>query len=109
MNWKIEFLDAARKDLKRLDHSIQIQVVKGINKVAQNPLSVSEGGYGKPLGNKGGKNLTNLLKIKFRDIGIRVVYKVERTDTLMVIIVISARTDEQVYHEAAKRRDQHDL
>ncbi len=109
MNWKIEFLDAARKDLKRLDHSIQIQVVKGINKVAQNPLSVSEGGYGKPLGNKGGKKLTNLLKIKFRGIGIRVVYKVERTDTLMIIIVISARTDEQVYHEAAKRRDQHDL
>ena len=33
MNWKIEFLDEARKDLKRLDHSIQIQVVKGIKKV----------------------------------------------------------------------------
>ena len=109
MIWQIEFLDEAKKDLKRLDHSVQIQVVKGINKVSQNPLSVSEGGYGKPLGNKGGTNLTNLLKIKFRDIGIRVVYKVERTETVMKIIVISARTDEQVYHEAAKRRNKYDL
>ena len=46
--------------------------------------------------------MTNLLKIKFRDIGIRVVYKIEITDTIMRIIVVSARTDEQVYKEAAK-------
>lgn len=56
-----------------------------------------------------GTNLTNLLKIKFRDLGIRVVYKVERVDGVMKIIVVSARTDEQVYKEAAKRREKHDL
>ncbi len=109
MNWSIEFLDEAKKDLKRLDHSIQIQIVKGVQKVAQNPLSVHEGGYGKPLGNKVGTNLTNLLKIKFRDLGIRIVYKVERTETTMKIIVISARSDEQVYKEAARRRIKYDL
>jgi len=49
------------------------------------------------------------MKIKFRDLGIRVVYKVIRVDGIMKIIVISARTDEQVYKEAAKRRDKHDL
>ena len=53
MTWKIEFLEEAKKDLLRLNHSTQIQVLKGISKVAQNPLPVSEGGYGKPLGNKG--------------------------------------------------------
>ena len=109
MTWNIEFLDEAKKDLKRLDHSAQIQVVKGIQKVSQNPLPVHEGGYGKPLGNKNGTNLTNLLKIKFRDLGIRVVYKVEYTETIMKIIVVSARSDEQVYKEAAKRRTKHDL
>ena len=51
----------------------------------------------------------NLLKIKFRDIGIRVVYKVEYIDTVMKIIVISARADEQVYIEATKRRTKHEL
>lgn len=109
MNWSIEFLEEAKKDLKRLDHSVQIQVTKGILKVAQNPLSVNEGGYGKPLGNKNGTNLTNLLKIKFCNLGIRVVYKVERTETTMKIIVVSARSDEQVYKEAAKRRAKYDL
>ena len=75
MMWGIEFLEEAEKDMKKLDHSAQVQVLKGIRKVSQNPLSVEEGGYGKPLGNKIGINLTNLMKIKFRDIGIRVVYK----------------------------------
>lgn len=109
MTWSIEFLDEAEKDMKKLDHSVQIQVLKGIRKVSQNPLPTAEGGYGKSLGNKSGTNLTNLMKIKFRDLGIRVVYKAERVDGVMKIIVVSARTDEQVYREAAKRRDKHNL
>lgn len=104
MTWRIEFLDEAEKDMKKLDHSVQIQVLKGIRKVSQNPLPTEEGGYGKPLGNKSGVNLTNFMKIKFRDLGIRVVYKVEQMDGVMKIIVVSARTDEQVYKEAAKRQ-----
>lgn len=109
MTWSIEFLDEAERDMKKLDHSVQIQVLKGIRKVSQNPLSTGEGGYGKPLGNKSGVNLINLMKIKFRDLGIRVVYKVEYMDGVMKIIVVSARTDEQVYQEAAKRRNKHTL
>lgn len=109
MTWSIEFLEEAEKDMKKLDHSAQIQVLRGIRKVSQNPLPVEAGGYGKPLGNKSGTNLTNFMKIKFRNLGIRVVYKVERMDGVMKIIVVSARTDEQVYKEAAKRRDKYDL
>ncbi|MGN1349614.1 MAG: type II toxin-antitoxin system RelE/ParE family toxin [Anaerovoracaceae bacterium] len=109
MTWSIEFLEEAEKDLKKLDHSEQIQVLKGITKVSQNPLPAAEGGYGKPLGNKSGTDLTNLMKIKFRNTGIRVVYKVERVNGVMKIIVISARTDEQVYKEAAKRRKKYGL
>ncbi|MCD7785725.1 MAG: type II toxin-antitoxin system RelE/ParE family toxin [Oscillospiraceae bacterium] len=95
--------------MNELDRSVKVQVFKGIKKVSQNPLPQSEGGYGKALGNKGNMNLTNLLKIKFRDIGIRVVYKVFREDTIMKIIVVSARTDEKVYKEAVKRRKEHNL
>lgn len=109
MIWRIEFLQEAEKDMKKLDHSVQIQVLKGIRKVSQNPLPVEEGGYGKPLGNKSGTNLTNFMKIKFRDLGIRVVYKVEQVEGVMKIIIVSARKDEQVYREAAKRRDKYDL
>lgn len=109
MIWNIEFLEEAVKDIKKLDRSVQVQVLKGIQKVSMNPLLAKEGCYGKPLGNKRGVHLTNLMKIKFRELGIRVVYKVERVDEIMKIIVISARTDEQVYKEAAKRREKHDL
>ncbi|MEE0469612.1 MAG: type II toxin-antitoxin system RelE/ParE family toxin [Blautia sp.] len=109
MTWCVEFLEEAKKDIKKLERSASLQVLKGIQKVSQNPLPIQEGGYGKPLGNKNGANLTNLLKIKFRDLGIRVVYKMERTEDVMKIIVVSARTDEQVYREAAKRREKYEL
>lgn len=109
MTWNVEFLEEAKKDMKKLERSASLQVLKGIQKVSKNPLPVQEGGYGKPLGNKNGANLTNLLKIKFRDLGIRVVYKVERVEDVMKIIVVSARTDEQVYREAAKRREKYEL
>ena len=109
MNWKIEFLPEAASDLKNLDGSVKPQVLKGIQKVSQNPLSQSEGGYGKPLGNQSGNDLSGLMKIKFLKIGIRVVYKVEMTDSIMKVIIISARSDNQVYDEAFKRRSKHDL
>ena len=59
MIWGIEFLQEAEKDMKRLDHSVQIQVLKGIKKVSKNPLPVSQGSYGKPLGNKENTNRTD--------------------------------------------------
>ena len=109
MSWSIEFLDEAKKDIKRLDRSVTPQILKGIRKVAQNPVSVYEGGYGKPLGNKNGSDLSGLYKIKFLDLGIRVVYKLIVTDTVMKIVVVSARTDGQVYKEAVRRRVKHGL
>lgn len=54
MTWNIVYLDEAKKDLKRLDHAVQVQVLKGIQKVARNPVAAEQGGYGKPLGNKTG-------------------------------------------------------
>lgn len=107
MNWSVEFLKEALDDLKSLDHSLQIQVLKGIKKVSQNPLPVSQGGYGKPLGNRENINLSNLLKIKFRDIGVRVVYKVETNNSIMKIIIISARADNHVYKQAERRRSKY--
>ena len=109
MNWVVDYLPEAQKDMRSLDHSVQTQVLKGIRKVAKNPVSVNEGGYGKPLGNKNGNDLTGLFKIKFQNLGLRVVYQLVITDTVMKIVVISARTDEQVYKEAARRRTKYEL
>ena len=45
-------------------------------------------GYGKPLGNKDETNLTDFFKIKYRGIGIRVVYTLVLNKSIMNIIVI---------------------
>lgn len=101
--WKVSYMESAVKDLEKLDNSQRKQVLKGIEKVSKNPLPVNEGGYGKPLGNKRGINLTNLFKIKLKSAGIRIVYQLIRTNEIMEIVIISMRADEFVYEEAAKR------
>ena len=98
MNWKLVYLPEAAKDLKNLAGNQRLMVIKAICKVLQNPLPVTEGGYGKPLGNKQGSDLTGFLKIKLRDAGIRVVYKLIRTE--MLVVVIGARADDEVYETA---------
>ena len=107
MEWKIKYHPLAEEELSKLDGSVRKIVLKGIIKVSANPKSQNEGGYGKPLGNKSNNNLSGLLKIKYRDIGIRVVYKlVEDEETHeMYILVISARADNEVYNLARKKNN----
>lgn len=102
-SWQVEYLEEAVKDLERLDGSLRIRVLKAISKVSQNPLPYTEGGYGKPLGNKNIADLTGLFKIKIKNPGIRVVYKLVREKGLMKIVVVAARSDNFVYKEAQKR------
>jgi len=99
--WKIKITNEARNDFNKLDKGIKNQVLKGIYKVSQNPLPTPNG-YGKPLGNKGGNNLTGFFKIKYRDIGIRVVYTLVREQEIMNITVVSGRDDEYCYELASK-------
>lgn len=106
MNWEIHYTDEAKADLQELDGSERKKVLKAILKASQNPLPASEGGYGKPLGNKRGNDLTGLCKIKLLKEGIRVVYALYRTETAMKIIVIAARSDNEVYELAAARTKQ---
>lgn len=63
MNYQINFLPEALNDMKKLDNSVRPQVAKGIQKVSQNPVSIYQRGYGKPLGNKDGSNLADFLKL----------------------------------------------
>lgn len=106
MIWKLTYLPEAQDDLKKLDGSIRPGVMKGIVKVSRNP---DADGYGKPLGNRSGTNLAGLFKIKFKDSGICVVYKLIRSEEEMLIIVISARADNYAYTLAEKRRTKHDM
>ena len=103
MMWKLRYSEEADEDIKRFNKSQKYQIEKAIDKVKQNPLPQNEGGYGKPLGNKQGRNLAGYCKIVLKNLGIRVVYELVRTETTMEIIVVAARADEEVYDIAAKR------
>lgn len=103
MTWSVRYLPQVLDDLRRLDGSQLILVRKAIAKVAENPLPQDEGGYGKPLGNTKTTKLTGLLKIKLRNSGLRIVYRVEKIEKEMVIIIIAARADDQVYQQAQRR------
>ena len=101
--WQLLFLPEAIKDLKQLDGSQQKLIKKALDKVITNPLPNTEGGYGKPLGNKNGNNLSNFLKVKLKGAGLRVVYQLIRTEKELLIIVIGARADNEVYDLAKQR------
>ena len=103
MAWDVEYLKEAVKDLSTLDPPQRLQVLKVIQKVSENPLPRSEGGFGKPLGNHAATKLSGYYKIKLLRLGIRVVYGLVRKRGVMRIIVISVRTDEMVYKLAEKR------
>lgn len=101
MAWNIRISEEAKKDYTKIEGSIRKQILAGIVKVSKAPLP-SPDGYGKPLGNKGGNNLTGFFKIKYRNIGIRVVYTLVVDKMIMNIVVISERDDNECYALAAK-------
>ena len=103
MAWSIDYYKKAKKDLADLDKSVSIRIIKAITKVSQNPLPQSEGGYGKPLGNKQSSKLAGCMKIKLKSLGLRVVYQLVHDGKIMKIIVISIRDDDEVYKEAERR------
>lgn len=109
MNWAVNYFPEVKKDVKRLTNTQRKIVKKLIERVSQNPLPVSEGGYGKPLGNKSNVNLTGCYKIKLTAAGIRIVYRLERTDHGMEIIIIGLRESAEVYDIAAKRIEKHNV
>ncbi|MGN0182588.1 MAG: type II toxin-antitoxin system RelE/ParE family toxin [Candidatus Ornithomonoglobus sp.] len=102
MQWKIEYIKEAQRDLKRLDPYNRRIILKAIEKTAQRPLPPPDG-IGKPLGNHTSSALSGYYKIKLRDLGYRVVYDLVKQDNVMKVIVISIRDDEAVYKEAERR------
>ena len=93
------FESEAEKDFEALDNSQRLVVFKAIVKVAVNPRPRPEG-YGKPLAGK----LTGCCKIKLRDHGIRIIYRLVPPDSdNMDIIIVGMRQDDEVYEIAGNR------
>lgn len=102
MPWEVEYLDEAKRDLRKLDPHNRKMVLKAIEKTAERPLPPPEG-IGKPLGNHSSPKLSGFYKIKLKNLGYRVVYSLIRENEVMRVIIISIRDDDEVYREAEKR------
>jgi len=95
----VSFTREAENDFADLDNSQRIIVFKAIKKVAANPKPVPNG-YGKPLAGK----LSGCCKIKLRDYGIRIIYRLVPPDSdNMNIIIVGMRSENEVYDKAVKR------
>lgn len=109
MIWNVVLLPEAKQDLKRLDNNQALLVRKAIKKVSQNPFPTTEGGYGHALSNKQGNHLAGCMKIKLRATGLRIVYKLQQVNDEMLIIVIGARTNDEIYDTAQTRLKKYNL
>ena len=93
------FEPAAIEDFSALDGTQKIEVYKALIKVAKNPQPRPKG-YGKPLG----KDLASYMKIKLRDSGIRIIYRLEPHESdNMNIYIIGMRSDSEVYNDILRR------
>ncbi|MBQ9134424.1 MAG: type II toxin-antitoxin system RelE/ParE family toxin [Clostridia bacterium] len=102
MQWTIEYIKEAQRDLKRIEPYNRLLILKAIEKTAQRPLPPPDG-IGKPLGNHSSSKLSGYYKIKLKNLGYRVVYGLQREGNIMKVIVIGIRDDEAVYKEAERR------
>lgn len=93
--WKVELIQEAHADFKRLDGHVKKLVLKQLVKLEQNPQ------YGDPLGNKAGINLEGYSKLYADKKRIRIIYEV--MDDIIKIIAIDKREDMEVYRIALKR------
>ena len=95
----VVFEHEAEKDFAALDNAQRLVVFKAIMKVASNPKPRPEG-YGKPLSG----NLMGCCKIKLRDHGIRIIYRLAPPESEnMDINIIGMRSDNEVYESAFER------
>lgn len=102
MTYRVELLPEAADDLRDLDRSEQILVVKGLRKLETEPEQ-----RGAPLGSKSRTgDLTTFRKLIVGNRQYRIVYRVE-TDKIVVVWVIAARSDDRCYELAVARLRMH--
>ncbi|MFE8698387.1 type II toxin-antitoxin system RelE/ParE family toxin [Cytobacillus sp. FJAT-53684] len=97
--FEVVFIEEARKEYRKLDGSVKKLVNVAIAKMQERADELGE-----DLTTKHGINLIGCRKIKFRNAGIRIVYRIvgDRAE-IAEIITIGKREDNEVYKIAAKR------
>ena len=97
MLYKVQLIEEAREDFKKLDHSQKMQVSKQLKSLEINPYK------GKRLGHKYGINLSGYFKLYAVKKQVRIVYTIKEKEILVEVISIGMREDFTVYKEAFRR------
>lgn len=92
----------AREDLRDLDGSARKVVLRAVRKLACEPDK-----RGQPLGSRATGDLTTFRKLVVGDREYRIVYRIERDGTVVVVWVIAKRADKEVYELALARLRTH--
>lgn len=92
-NYKLKFQPAARKEWDKLDAGIQLQFLKVLERRLIEPRVPKAALFGMP----------DCYKIKLRELGYRLVYRVENGQIMIVVLTVGKREGGKVYEIARKR------
>lgn len=95
---RVVLTPAAKEDVRGLDGSARMLVLKAMKKLEDHPES-----RGAPLGSRSDSNLTGFRKLVVGDRQYRIVYRVEADGSICVVWVVGTRVDAECY-DAAKAR-----
>ena len=97
--FEVVFIEEAKKEYQKLDGS-----VKKLVNIALAKMEERADELGEELAKKNGVNLIGCRKIKFRKLGVRIVYRIVGDKAeIAEIITIGIREDLEVYKLAAAR------
>lgn len=92
MTYKLEFKKSALKEWKKLGATIQAQFKKKLSERLQAPHNPSSKLSG----------AENMYKIKLRQSGYRLVYKVEDDVVIVTVLAVGKREKKEVYIKAKR-------
>ena len=96
MTYRLEFLEAALREWKKLDPSIQNQFKKVLGKRLLSPHV--------PSARLSGPDMQNTYKIKLRNAGYRLVYEVHDDVVTVIVLSVSKRDKGKAYSLAQLRK-----
>lgn len=92
-NYQLKFLPAARKEWDKLDGSVQLQFLKVLKRRLEEPCIAKAALVGMP----------DCYKIKLRELGYRLVYRVDNDKVVIIVLTVGKRERSEVYETAEKR------
>lgn len=100
MTYKLILRPEAEQDFAKFDHSVQVQIIKKLEQLEQNPY------LGKALGNRAQMDLHGFYKLYAVKKRVRIVYEIQDKELIIRVIAIGKRDKSSVYQKAKMRHSE---